>query len=277
MATTTNFGWETPDDTDLVKDGAAAIRTALGGVDTSFVDLKGGTTGQVLAKASGTDLDFVWSSDATGMTNPMTTTGDTIYSSSGSTPARLGIGSSGQVLTVSGGVPTWATASSGAFTLISTTSMSGSGSISLTSIPSTYQDLRVVVSDYYPSAATSLRLGLNSDTSSFYNTVWFEGSPIGSTSTWDTSRGSNGLSLNINNGTYNADNNNFAIIDIYNYANNVQKPLRTMHQYKYGAGADKAITLRDGTFETATAISSVQIYVSTGTFSGGTVYLYGVK
>jgi hypothetical protein len=60
MATTTNFGWETPDDTDLVKDGAAAIRTALGGVDTSFVDLKGGTTGQLLAKASGTDLDFTW-------------------------------------------------------------------------------------------------------------------------------------------------------------------------------------------------------------------------
>ena len=60
MATTTNFGWETPDDTDLVKDGAAAIRTSLNGVDTSFVDLKGGTTGQVLAKNSGTDLDFVW-------------------------------------------------------------------------------------------------------------------------------------------------------------------------------------------------------------------------
>jgi hypothetical protein len=60
MPTTTNFGWTTPADTDLVKDGAAAIRTALGGVDTSFVDLKGGATGQVLAKASGTDLDFTW-------------------------------------------------------------------------------------------------------------------------------------------------------------------------------------------------------------------------
>jgi hypothetical protein len=58
--TTTNFGWTVPSDTDLVKDGAAAIRTALGGVDTSFVDLKGGTTGQVLSKASGTDLDFAW-------------------------------------------------------------------------------------------------------------------------------------------------------------------------------------------------------------------------
>jgi hypothetical protein len=50
--------------------------------------------------------------DTTGMTNPMTTTGDTIYSSSGSTPARLGIGSTGQVLTVAAGLPSWATPSS---------------------------------------------------------------------------------------------------------------------------------------------------------------------
>jgi hypothetical protein len=58
--TTTNFGWTVPSDTDLVKDGAAAIRTALGGVDTSMVDLKGGTSGQVLSKASNTDMDFTW-------------------------------------------------------------------------------------------------------------------------------------------------------------------------------------------------------------------------
>lgn len=60
MATTTNFGWETPDDTDLVKDGALAMRTLGNSIDTSFVDLKGGTTGQVLSKASNTDLDFTW-------------------------------------------------------------------------------------------------------------------------------------------------------------------------------------------------------------------------
>ena len=51
--------------------------------------------------------------DTTGMTNPMTTTGDTIYSSSGSTPARLGIGTTGQVLTVAGGVPSWAAPAGG--------------------------------------------------------------------------------------------------------------------------------------------------------------------
>jgi hypothetical protein len=35
MATTTNNGWETPDDTDLVKDGALAMRTLGNGIDTS--------------------------------------------------------------------------------------------------------------------------------------------------------------------------------------------------------------------------------------------------
>jgi hypothetical protein len=60
MANTTNFNWETPDDTDLVKDGAAAIRTLGSSIDTSFVDLKGGTTGQLLSKNSNTDLDFTW-------------------------------------------------------------------------------------------------------------------------------------------------------------------------------------------------------------------------
>jgi len=60
MATTTNFGWTTPDDTDLVKDGASAIRTLGSAIDTSLVDLKGGTTGQVLSKASGSDMDFTW-------------------------------------------------------------------------------------------------------------------------------------------------------------------------------------------------------------------------
>lgn len=48
-----------------------------------------------------------------GMTNPLTTTGDTIYSSSGTTPARLGIGSTGNVLTVSGGLPVWSAPAGG--------------------------------------------------------------------------------------------------------------------------------------------------------------------
>jgi hypothetical protein len=64
MATSPNFGWLEPDNTDLVKNGALAIRTAVDAIDSSLVDLKGGTTGQVLAKASNTDMDFVWAADA---------------------------------------------------------------------------------------------------------------------------------------------------------------------------------------------------------------------
>ena len=83
MATTTNYGWTTPDDTALVKDGAAAIRTLGSSVDTTTKNL-----------------------------NPSTTLGDIEYrSSTANTNTRLGIGSTGQVLTVSGGVPSWATPS----------------------------------------------------------------------------------------------------------------------------------------------------------------------
>jgi hypothetical protein len=83
MATTTNFGWETPDDTDLVKDGAAAMRTLGNSIDTSFVDLKGGTSGQVLSKASNTDLDYTWVTPEIGditaitVTSPITGGGTT--------------------------------------------------------------------------------------------------------------------------------------------------------------------------------------------------------
>jgi hypothetical protein len=66
MATTTNYSWTTPDDTDLVKDGAAAIRTLGSSIDTSLVNLLGGTTGQVLTKSSGTDLDFAFATPAAG-------------------------------------------------------------------------------------------------------------------------------------------------------------------------------------------------------------------
>ena len=64
--TTTNFGWDIPQSTDLVKDGATAIAALGQDIDTALIDLKGGTTGQVLAKASGTDLDFTFTTIASG-------------------------------------------------------------------------------------------------------------------------------------------------------------------------------------------------------------------
>jgi hypothetical protein len=140
MATTTNFGWETPDDTDLVKDGAAAIRTLGQSIDTSMADLEGGTTGQILAKNSNTDMDFVWiandqgditeitagtgisgggTSGAVTITNSMATAidakGDLVAGTGADTFSRLAIGTNGQVLTADSTAGTgmkWATAGS---------------------------------------------------------------------------------------------------------------------------------------------------------------------
>jgi len=66
MATSPLFGWEEPDDTDLVKDGAAAIRTLGNAIDTSMGDLLGGTTGQILSKNSATNMDFTWITNDVG-------------------------------------------------------------------------------------------------------------------------------------------------------------------------------------------------------------------
>jgi hypothetical protein len=118
MPTTSNFGWTTPADTDLVKDGAAAIRTLGNGIDTSFLDLKGGTTGQVLSKASNTDLDFSWVTDATGI--PATifdAKGDIIAATAADTASRLAVGTNGFVLTADSTTATglkWAAAGGGA-------------------------------------------------------------------------------------------------------------------------------------------------------------------
>lgn len=277
MATTTNFGWETPDDTDLVKDGAAAIRTALGGVDTSFVDLKGGTTGQILAKASSADLDFVWSSDATGMTNPMTTTGDTIYSSSGSTPARLGIGSTGQVLTVSGGLPAWATPGSATvgFTLLSTTGLSGA-TTTISGI-SGQQTLHLLISGATSATASaSMNLGFNSDTSGNYGftanyaiaaSSYSPNNFISNANPGDTEipfgRGSTG-------GTYMDGN-----ITIFGAKSTSAK----VFTYAAGGAANGGNGHRTfsggGFYKGTSAITSINIKCSGGTFNGGTAYLYG--
>jgi hypothetical protein len=109
MANTTNFNWETPDDTDLVKDGAAAIRTLGQAIDTSLQDLEGGTTGQVLSKTSNTDMDFTWvtTDDANAIQNAIVDAkGDIIAASANDTPARLAVGTDNHRLVAASGETT---------------------------------------------------------------------------------------------------------------------------------------------------------------------------
>jgi hypothetical protein len=85
------------------------------------------------------------SRDVANIDGILTATGDTYYASAAATPARLGIGSTGQVMTVAGGAPSWATASSGSMTLLSTTAFTAVAAITISSINQTYKDLLIEI------------------------------------------------------------------------------------------------------------------------------------
>ena len=143
MATTTNYGWTTPDDTALVKDGASAIRTLGSSVDTTTKAL-----------------------------NPSTTLGDIEYrSSTANTNTRLGIGSTGNILTVAGGVPTWAApAAGGGMTLISTyVANNTAATFTVSSISSSYKQL-ILTGTGIQSAGNGATISyrLNSDSGANY-------------------------------------------------------------------------------------------------------------
>jgi hypothetical protein len=276
MATTTpNFGWSVPTSSDLVKNGAVAIETLGDAIDASLVNLKGGTTGQVLSKASGTDMDFAWVSDAAGMTNPMTTTGDTIYSSSGSTPARLGIGTAGQVLQVNSGAtaPEWATpAGGGSLTLLSTTTLSGT-TTTISGISGSYQDLLILVYGKTNSGSTgSFYIAPNGSTS---NTTQFQ------INTNTTVISYTADPLYLRNDTYGYDvssaNNSLQLL-IRNYANTVAwKPFSGSGGYTSDRpGTDPWMT--QGAIKTTSAITSLNFtQTGGGSFTAGTVKIYGVN
>lgn len=243
MATTTNYGWTTPDDTSLVKDGAAAIRTLGSSVDTTTKAL-----------------------------NPSTTLGDIEYrSSTANTNTRLGIGTSGQVLTVTGGVPVWAAAPTGGMTLISTTTL-GSTSTTISSIPATYNNLQMIfVNATTGTANIAFQLQFNSDTGSNYVYTGGSGGNPGKTTYYGWDVGSAPVASNSA---------HTAVVDIYNYASTATqlgKVVTSRFSVAMNATPSYSTHQVNGAYLSASAISSITVKsFASGTLTG-TVLLYGVK
>jgi hypothetical protein len=249
MPTTTNYGWTTPADTDLVKDGASAIRTLGTAIDTTTKNL-----------------------------NPSTTLGDIEYrSSTANTNTRLPLGTAGQVLTVNSGAtaPEWAAVASGGMTLLDTLTLSGT-SVTSTTFSSAYEQLIIYMKKAYISAGSNdIVFRLNADTGSNYA---YSGNRV--TTTTNTGVGSSSATSFafgvIGNKTTDIEK-NYAII-------NLMRPKDTDAVYVqatsmgFDENAVRYSQRTSGIYDSSAAITSFTIFTpSSDTFSGGNVYIYGVK
>ena len=356
---TTNFGWVMPTSTDLVTDLPADFAVFGQGVDTTMADLKGGTTGQVLAKATNTDMDFVWttanpgditavnvtapitgggtsgavtigvdaattaaagvvqltnSTSSTSITtaavpanvktafdlattantaagtaqttanaaipkSTVTTAGDVIYATGSSAVTRLGVGSTGQVLTVAGGVPSWATPSAGAYTLLSTTNITAISQVSITGISQSYKHLFVVVNGFRPvTTATTFQLYMETSgaanipmqtVESFFNGGAVTGAAYGqgiiAADMNSTAAGVNGTSFTI-----------------YNYASTTltKSFLGSYNVYGVTNGNYRTATYGGYTFSSTGvgAVSTLKFNPGSGSWTAnGTIQIYGVN
>ena len=266
---TSNFGWQMPENTDLVTNLPADFEVFGQAVDTDFVDLLGGTTGQVLSKTSGTDLDFTWVAQSAGMTNPMTTTGDSIYSSSGSTPARLGIGTTGQVLTVASGLPSWATPASGAgLILVNATNFTTAGAVAVDNVfTSTYENYRIILKLNYVSTAMAVkfnfRVGGTSNTTSNYSYAAYKNLfASASLTSYDTGASTSYFYIGEASGTFTG-------------SYDVISPQSATKKFINGLAVQSAAGYsHQGFFDATTSFDGFEITLSSGNISG-TVYTYG--
>lgn len=196
MATTTNYAWTTPDDTDLVKNGALAIRTLGSAIDaTAFSTFIGQK-------------------------------------------------------------------------LISTTTLSGS-SISLSSIPQTYRNLRLVFRSVTTSAGVALRLRINGDaTANRHNGGRnYSTAPGGANTFTDTSI----LGTGTNHATAGT---GLSHVWIPDYTNTTTWKFANVMSISSDATTTFYSQFSVGAYNQTGAITSIDIFPTSGTM-GGTVLLYG--
>jgi hypothetical protein len=249
MATTTNYGWTTPDDTDLVKDGAAAIRTLGSSVDTTTKAL-----------------------------NPETTTGDIAYrSATANTNTRLALGTAGQILTVNSGAtaPEWANAPSAtsALTLISSESFSAVTSKSINNcFSATYDNYMIYVNitSVTGGDVNFLKLRLSgTDSSADYNFIVLQvyGSTVDGSSVDNQTTG-------CRIGTSSAGSGGATRIDVYNPALARPTYFYSIGNRKNGASLELDSAL--GNHDVLTAYDGLTL-ITTGSAFAGNIRVYGVQ
>jgi hypothetical protein len=244
MATTTNYGWTTPNDTDLVKDGAAAIRTLGSSIDTTTKAL-----------------------------NPSTTLGDIEYrSATANTNTRLALGTAGQVLTVNSGAtaPEWAAVSATSMTLLSTTSLSGT-STTISSISGSYTNLMIIGKDVDTgTTSANINLRFNGDSGSNYRNVGYTGG--GTTNVVMMNSNTFVPGTDIRTG---GDPGNF-VMNIYRYTD-TSKIQGNLAWDLNAADTERFAGRSDFRYNASAAITSFTVTNSNSQSMTGTIYIYGVK
>jgi hypothetical protein len=251
MATTTNYGWTTPDDTALVKDGAAAIRTLGSSVDTTTKAL-----------------------------NPSTTLGDIEYrSATANTNTRLGIGTAGQVLQVNSGAtaPEWATPAAPGlnYTLLNAGGTTLSGDTTVSGI-SGKSNLLIYVDGATNATQTIVSLRLNADSTANYV---YAGSQINGLSGYGSNfleaensgaAGTTAIPL----GRYNDSPSALSAAIRIDGASTTGFKSFNVNGSGSGTANQRNYNLT-GIYEGTAAITSITIRSAAGSFTGGKVYVYG--
>jgi hypothetical protein len=265
------------DDTVYVYNGSAWVSVANTGDITSVVAgtglSGGGTSGDVTL-----NLSTPVSATNGGTAQTTYTTGDLLYASASNTLAKRAIGTTGQVLTVSGGVPTWASASAGALVLTGTNDFSASSSVVVTNCFSSTYDYYVLYFDLSAASggsdwAINLKMrvsGTSASTNYDHNRIYWNsantvaaGSATGSTS-FPFAEGSTTYPTRTA-GT-------IEFIDP-----GIARATKIFSKYVYRNNANSSSTGSQffGAHTTATAYDSLEIFPDSPTTITGTVRVYG--
>jgi hypothetical protein len=204
----------------------------------------------------------------------VTTAGDVIYATGSGAVTRLGIGTSGQVLTVNSGAtaPSWTTpASAGGLTLVTSQTIgSAVSSVTVTSaFSATYDNYLILVSGGVGSADSNLALTLGSTTTGYhYNSIYM----LYSSATVNGENGQNTASFpRVGRGTTNS-------IDGEVLLKNPFNTKRTAAQWRTSSPIDGQLwAVGGGVLNDATSYTAFTLTPASGTLTGGTIRVYGYQ